>query len=419
MHPETQGCCPDHGKRAALTKHEALELLLDQARPLTDTESVPTEEALGRVLARPVVSASDVPGWDNSAMDGYAVRVADLTAGPTRLRVAQRIAAGGTGETLEPRTAARIFTGAPVPPGADAVIIQEVCERDGDWVQVPAGSVSVGANIRRAGEDIRAGSEAIPSGIRLAPQHLGLAASVGAARLQVYRRLRVALFSSGDELTLPGQPLAPGHIYNSNRFTLIGLLQGLGCEVMDLGQVPDTLEATTQALKRGAQSADLVLASGGVSVGEEDHVRPAIERLGTLDLWSIAIRPGKPLAFGHIDATPFLGSPGNPVSLFATFCLFARPFILRLQGVAGDLEPRRLKVAAGFDWPRPDRRREFLRARLQTGAEGEDEAVIHGSRSSGVLSSVTWADGFLEIPEGRVFRRGDLVEFISFDALLR
>jgi molybdopterin molybdotransferase len=419
MHLESHGSCPDPEGHPPLTKHEALELLLAQARPLTDTESIPTEEGLGRVLADPVVSAVDVPGWDNSAMDGYAVRIADLAAVPARLRVAQRIPAGATGVPLEPRTTARIFTGAPVPPGADAVVMQEVCTRDGDWVLVPADGITTGANIRRAGEDIRAGADAIASGTRLAPQHLGLAASVGCDRLQVYRRLRVALFSSGDELTLPGQPLAPGHIYNSNRFTLIGLLQVLGCEVMDLGQVPDTLEATTQALNRGAQSADLVLASGGVSVGEEDHVKPAIERLGTLDLWRIAIRPGKPLAFGHIGATPFLGSPGNPVSLFATFCLFARPFILRLQGVAGDLEPRRLKVASGFDWPRPDRRREFLRARLQIGPDGESEAVVYGSRSSGVLSSVTWAEGFLEIPEGRVVRRGDLVDFIPFDALLR
>lgn len=397
---------------------EALDLLLAQARPLTDTESVPTEEGLGRVLAESVISAIDVPGWDNSAMDGYAVRLADLAEGVSRLRVAQRIAAGAVGMALEPQTAARIFTGAPIPPGADAVVIQEVCERDGDWVQVPAEGISRGTNIRRAGEDIRSGTEAIPPGTRLSPQHLGLAASVGAPRLQVFRRLRVALFSSGDELTLPGQPLALGHIYNSNRFTLLGLLQGLGCACIDLGQVPDTLEATTQALEQGARSADLVLASGGVSVGEEDHVKPAIERLGRLDLWNIAIRPGKPLAFGHIGDTPFLGSPGNPVSLFATFCLFARPFILRLQGVAGEVGPRRLKVAAGFDWPKPDRRREFLRARLQVASTGETEAVVHGSRSSAVLSSVTWAEGFLEIPEGQALRRGDLVDFIPFDALL-
>jgi molybdopterin molybdotransferase len=416
--PQIPGCCPDPIGRAPLSKQEALDLLLSHARPLTESESIPTQEGLGRVLARPVVSTVDVPGWDNSAMDGYAVRLADLSTDPARLRVAQRIPAGFTGSPLEPLTAARIFTGAPVPPGADAVVIQERCQREGEWVLVPANGVSAGANIRRAGEDVRAGVEAIPAGTRLAPQHLGLAAAVGAAELRVYRRLRVALFSSGDELALPGQPLDPGQIYDSNRFTLLGLLKGLGCACIDLGQVPDTLAATLEALERGAQSTDLVLASGGVSVGEEDHVRPAVERLGHLDIWTIAIRPGKPLAFGHIGGTPFLGSPGNPVSLFATFCLFARPFILRRQGVAGDLTPRSLKVRAGFELQRPDRRREYLRARLAPGPGGETEAVVHHSRSSGVLSSVTWAEGFLEIPEGQMVHRGDLVDFIPFDALL-
>lgn len=418
MTPETPPACPDPVGHSPLTKQEALDLLLERARPLTETESIATEAGLGRVLAGPVMSAIDVPAWDNSAMDGYAIRHADLEAPFARLRVAQRIPAGATGSPLEPETAARIFTGAPVPPGADTVVIQEVCQRDGDWVLVPTDRVNPGANIRRAGEDIRAGIQAIAAGTRLGPQHLGLAASVGTAELRVYRRLRVALFSSGDELTQPGLPLAPGHIYNSNRFMLLGLLQGLGCECIDLGQVPDTLAATTEALERGARSADLILASGGVSVGEEDHVRPAIERLGTLQLWNVAIRPGKPLAFGHVGGTPLLGSPGNPVSLFATFCVFARPLILHLQGVVGDLAPRSIKVRAGFDWQRPDRRREFHRARLQSGPNGETEVVVHPSRSAAVLSSVTWADGFVEIPEGQAIRRGELVDFISFDALL-
>ena len=417
MNDEPRGCC-DPDERALLNKQEALALLLAAARPVTESETIATEDALGRVLARSVTSAIDVPAWDNSAMDGYAVCTADLTDPEARLRVAQRIPAGSIGLPLEPGTAARIFTGAPVPPGTDAVVIQEVCARDGDWVGVPAAGIAPGANIRRAGEDIQTGAEVIAPGTRLGPQHLGLAASVGAANLQVYRRLRVAIFSSGDELVMPGEPLAPGRIYNSNRFTLIGLLRGLGCEVTDLGQVQDTLEATVAALDRGGRVADLVVASGGVSVGEEDHVKPAVERLGTLALWKIAIRPGKPLAFGHIGATPFLGSPGNPVSLFATFCLFARPFILRLQGVTGELTPTSLKVRAGFDWPRPDHRREFQRARLQAGPDGETEAVVYPSRSSGVLSSVAWADGFVEIPERQTLRRGDPVDFIPFDALL-
>ncbi|MBS1202501.1 MAG: molybdopterin molybdenumtransferase MoeA, partial [Chromatiaceae bacterium] len=322
MHDEPRGCC-DPDERALLNKQEALALLLAAARPVSESETIATEDALGRVLARSVTSAIDVPAWDNSAMDGYAVCTADLTDPEARLRVAQRIPAGSVGLPLEPGTAARIFTGAPVPPGTDAVVIQEVCAREGDWVRVPAAGIAPGTNIRRAGEDIQTGAEVIAPGTRLGPQHLGLAASVGAANLQVYRRLRVAIFSSGDELVMPGEPLAPGRIYNSNRFTLIGLLRGLGCDVTDLGQVQDTLEATVAALDRGGRVADLVVASGGVSVGEEDHVKPAVERLGTLALWKIAIRPGKPLAFGHIGATPFLGSPGNPVSLFATFCLFA------------------------------------------------------------------------------------------------
>ncbi len=288
--------------------------------------------------------------------------------------------------------------------------------RDGDWVEVPA-DTPTGANIRRAGEDIRAGTQSIDAGTRLGPQHLGLAACVGAASLTVYRRLRVAVLASGDELVMPGQPLAPGQIYNSNRFMLIGLLQGLGCEVLDLGTVSDDLESTVDALARGGRAADLVLASGGVSVGEEDHMRPALERLGPLALWSVAIRPGKPLAFGHIGDTPFLGSPGNPVSLFVTMCLFARPLVLRLQGIAGDLAPRAFRVRAGFDWPRPDRRREYHRARLQTGADGGAEAIVHPSRSAGVLSSVVWADGLVEIPEGREIRQGEPVVFIPFEGL--
>ena len=409
--------CPDPAHRPPLSKQEALDLLLSQVRPLTDTAVVATDAGLGRVLARPVVSAVAVPGWDNSAMDGYAVRCADLTDGLTRLRVAQRIPAGAVGQPLAPGTAARIFTGAPVPPGADAVEIQERCERDGDWLQVPAG-VAPGANIRRAGEDIGIGAEVIAAGTRLRPQHLGLAAAVGTAQLRVYRQARVAMFASGDELVMPGEPLGPGQIYNSNRYTLSGLLQGLGCAIIDLGTVPDTLDATIDALRRGADAADLILASGGVSVGEEDHVKPAIERLGTLDLWNVAVRPGKPLAFGHVRDTPFLGSPGNPVSLFVTFLLFVRPFLLRLQGVAGDLEPLGLKVRAGFAWPRPDRRREFHRARLVRGQDGDWEVAVHPSRSAGVLSSVTWADGLVEIPEGQVIASGDLVRYIPFNGLL-
>ncbi len=410
-------CCPDSVSRPPLNKQDALNLLLGNVHPVIGSETVPTDQGLGRVLAAPVIGTVDVPAWDNSAMDGYAIRCADVALGPARLRVAQRIPAGSMGQPLEPGTAARIFTGAPIPTGADAVEIQERCERDGDWVEIPA-RVAPGLNIRRAGEDIGSGAEAIARGTRLRAQHLGLAASVGAAALQVYRRVRVAMFVTGDELATPGVPLGPGQIYNSNRFTLNGLLQGLGCEVVDLGTVPDTLIGTMDALARGAEVADLILASGGVSVGEEDHVKPAVERLGALDLWSVAIRPGKPLAFGQVAGTPFLGSPGNPVSLFVTFLLFARPLLLRMQGVAGDLEPLSLKVRAGFDWPHPDRRREFLRGRLELGPDREWEVRVHPSRSAGALSSAAWADGLVEIPEGRTIARGDPVDYIPFSGLL-
>jgi molybdopterin molybdotransferase len=397
---------------------EALQILLSRVRPLGETEDIPTAEGLGRVLAEPVLSAINVPGWDNSAMDGYAIRAGDIAelAGP--LRIAQRIPAGRAGVFLEPGTAARIFTGAPIPQGADTVVVQEVCEVSGDQLRVPT-DIKPGANIRRAGEDISAGAEAIPAGTRLAAQHLGLAASVGAADLSVYRRLRVAVFSSGDELVMPGEPLGPGQIYNSNRFTLRGLLTAMDCEVIDLGIVEDTLEATTAALADAAGHADLVLASGGVSVGEEDHVKPAIERLGSLELWKVAIRPGKPLAFGHIgpEQTPFIGSPGNPVSLFVTFCLFARPYIHRMQGMSGDLKPLALEVPAAFDWPRPAKRREFLRARLESAGDGRPEVRVYPTRSSGVLSSVAWANGLAVIPAGHTVERGQPVQFIPLSEL--
>ena len=417
MTTQHDGCGLDLGGRQAMTKQEAIDFLLSRVTPIVDAETVPIGEGLGRVLATSVISPIAVPGWDNSAMDGYAIRHADLLAQGGQLRIAQRIPAGTIGHPLAPGTAARIFTGAPVPDGADTVVIQEVCEQRADQVRIPL-DCQRGANIRRTGEDIQAGAEVIAAGTRLAPQHLGLAAAVGVAALPVFRRLRVAVLVSGDELVMPGEPLRPGQIYNANRFSLRGLLQGLGCEVLDLGIVADTLDATIAALSRGAREADLIVTSGGVSVGEEDYLKPAVEQLGSLDLWNIAIRPGKPVAFGRIAGTPFFGSPGNPVSLFVTFCLFARPIVLRRQGVVGDLSPPVFKVRAGFDWPRPDRRTEFHRARLQTGADGAPELMVFPSRSSAALSSVAWAEGLVEIPPGQAIRRGESVDFIPFAHLL-
>ncbi len=398
---------------------EALELLLSHARPVAEVEWVPLEDALGRVLAELVTSRVTMPPWDNSAMDGYAVNTADLTGDRPTLPVSQRIPAGSAPEPLAPGTAARIFTGAPVPANADAVVIQEVCEQTGDQVaicQIP----EAGANIRRAGEDTKEGDEVLQTGTRLGPQHIGLVASVGIPELPVFRRLKVVLFSSGDELVNPGEPLGPGQIYNSNEFTMKGLLQALGCEVETLGIVEDTFDATCAALEKAAGMADLVMSSGGVSVGEEDHLKPAVEKLGTLDMWKIAIRPGKPLAFGHIGGTPFIGTPGNPVSLFVTFCLFARPFILKAQGVGDDgLLPTPVLARADFDWSKPDKRREFARAQLALDENGEARVILYRSRSSGVVSSVAWANGLAILPEQQVVSRGDLVQFLSFNEILK
>ncbi|MEW8690903.1 MAG: gephyrin-like molybdotransferase Glp [Candidatus Thiodiazotropha endolucinida] len=396
---------------------EALAFLLDQVKPITQHETLALDESLGRVLAAPVQSQVDVPPWDNSAMDGFAVNSNDLQSDEVRLHVAQRIPAGSVGTSLEPGTAARIFTGAPVPENADAVVIQEVCRIDGEEVVIME-SPAIGANIRKAGEDILQGEEILPAGIKLDAQHLGLAASVGVAELSVFRRLKVAVFSSGDELVMPGEELKAGQIYNSNQFTLSGMLQRLGCEVIQLGIVEDTFEATCDALSRAAEEADLVLASGGVSVGEEDHVKPAVERLGSLELWKIASRPGKPLAFGYIGETPFMGAPGNPVSLFVTFSLFARPFILRMQGLSGEVRPKPVSVIAGFEKDATDKRQEYARGRLELNGQGQAIVKLYPNRSSGVLSSVVWANGLAVLPPLTAIKPGDPVDFIPYNELM-
>jgi molybdopterin molybdotransferase len=400
-----------------LTMAQALDALLPAARPLAQVEQVETLAANGRVLAAPVTSSLQVPPADNTSMDGYVMRAADVPAAGTRLPVSQRIPAGHVGTELAPGTAARIFTGGLIPPGADAVVMQEQCVADGNDVIVNHVPQS-GEWIRRAGEDIQAGSVILPAGTRLTPQALGLAASVGQARLDVVRRVRVAVFFTGDELAMPGEPLKPGAIYNSNRFTLRGLLENLGCEVSDLGIVPDTLAATRETLRKAAQGHDLIITSGGVSVGEEDHIKPAVEAEGRLDMWQIAIKPGKPLAFGQVsngstDPAFFLGLPGNPVSSFVTFLLFVRPFILRLQGVA-DVTPRRLPLRADFELKKGDRRNEFLRARINASG-GLD---LFPNQSSGVLTSTVWGDGLIDNPPDRAIAHGDTVQFIPFDGLL-
>ncbi|MFV2030875.1 MAG: gephyrin-like molybdotransferase Glp [Gammaproteobacteria bacterium] len=396
---------------------EALKSLIGRVSPTTKIVYRPLLEALGDVLAEDLCSAIDVPPADNSAMDGYALNTGDLAAsGETRLPVSQRIAAGEAGTTLKPGTAARIFTGAPVPPGADAVIMQEQVDLLDDSIRFER-KLASGENIRPAGNDIRSGDTVLARGCRLRPQELGIAASIGLQSLPVFDRVRVGIFLTGDELVEPGQALGPGQIYDSNRYTLHGLLQSMGCEIVDCGLVGDTLEATKAAMCEAAQKADLVVTCGGVSVGEEDYVRIAIEQLGDLHLWRVRIKPGKPFAFGNINETPFVGLPGNPVSVFATFMLFVCPLIKIMQGRPWK-KPVVTSVVAGFDWPKPDSRREFLRARLEYNAEQELVACIYPNQDSGVLTSTVWAQGFVEIAEGQTLSAGDRVDFLSFEQFL-
>ena len=396
-----------------LSATQLLENLLDRARGATEMETVAITAAFGRVLAVPQISSITVPPLDNSAMDGYAVRLADVAHVGTRLPVSQRIQAGSVGQPLAAATAARIFTGAPVPAGADAVLMQEDCTAEGDAVLINK-LPQPGENIRRAGEDIQAGAQILAAGTRFTAAEMGLAASVGLAELPVFKRLKVACFFTGDELVTPGAPLAPGQIYNSNRYTLAGLINDLGCELIDLGIVPDTLEATEAALARAAREADVVITSGGVSVGEADYVKAAVEKLGQVEMWKVAMKPGKPVVYGQVADADFIGLPGNPVSAFVTFCLFVRPFLLKRMGVA-DVLYRAFAVQADFAWTRPGTRREFLRARLQ--ANGK--LALFPNQGSGVLTSCAWADGLADIGVGETVQAGDWVRFIPFSELLK
>jgi molybdopterin molybdotransferase len=408
--------------RPMLSVGEALDFLLGAARPLAESEIVPTLFANGRVLAEAQASTIDVPSADNTQMDGYAVRSNDCAGGAATLIVSQRIPAGHVGQYLEPGCAARIFTGAMIPDGADAVVMQEQCTLNENGTVTVNHAPKAGEWIRRAGEDITAGAVILAAGTRLRSQELGLAASVGLAVLPVLRKLRVAVFFTGDELTMPGEApggqLAPGAIYNSNRFTLRALLENLGCTITDFGIVPDTLAATRDTLRNAARENDLIITSGGVSVGEEDHIKPAVEAEGRLNMWQIAVKPGKPLAFGEVRRDGgeafFLGLPGNPVSSFITFLLFVRPFILRLQGMAAPQAPRGFAMRADFDWPKADRRNEFLRARFND-AGGLD---LFPNQGSGVLTSTVWGDGLIDNPPGQPIARGDIVRFIPFSELL-
>lgn len=410
-----------HPPRAPLMAlDDALAQLLDTVQPLAGRETVPTLDADGRVLAQDVVSALHVPPQDNSAMDGYALRCADAAAEGVELPVSQRIPAGSAGQALQPGTVARIFTGAPVPPGADAVVMQEDCQLldDGAAARVRVRTVpEAGQWIRRAGEDVARGAVVLAAGTRIGPAHMGLAASIGLDRLQVVARPRVALFSTGDELVMPGtlppEQMRPGAIYNSNRFFLLGLLRRTGCSVTDLGIVPDQRSATVEALRSAAQEHDLILTSGGVSVGEEDHIKPAVQALGALDLWQIGMKPGKPFAHGRVGPAHFIGLPGNPVSSFVTFLLLVRPFLLRLQAVR-EAAPPAWTLPAHFTVP-GDKRREFLRVRRN--AQGGLD--LFPNQSSGVLTSAVWGDGLVDNPPGNAIAFGDMVRYLPFSEWLQ
>lgn len=405
-----------------LSFEEAMSRLLGHAEPLDGIETAPLMQADGRVLAEGIVAAMNVPPWDNSQMDGYAVRAAELAAEPGRVfKVSQRIPAGQQGQPLEVGTVARIFTGAALPPGADTIVMQEEAEVTDvgvRFVRVPA----AGEWVRRQGEDIREGETVLSAGTRLSPAALGLAASIGVAQLRLHRRPRVACFFTGDELVMPGEPLPPGGIYNSNRFVLSALIRRLGCELEDFGIVPDDLAATRAMLRQAAAKADLIISAGGVSVGEEDHVRPAVEAEGEIDLWRLLLKPGKPLAYGRVrrpsqpgQFAHFIGLPGNPVSAFVTFLVLVRPFILKLQG-AQTLAPQAVTLTSAFEWTRPDpKRREFLRAVLLPDGQ---QADLFRNQGSAVLTSTVVGDGLIDNPPGNVIRPGDPVRFLPFASLL-
>ncbi|SFR56850.1 gephyrin-like molybdotransferase Glp [Thiomicrospira sp. ALE5] len=410
---------------------QALSHLLAQAQPQTETETRSLVAALGCILAETIVSPVNVPPHDNAMMDGYALYVDEDSDGASDAgndftqqawSISQRIPAGTDPQPLAPNTVARIFTGAPIPAGANAVVMQEAAEvldaeQDAEQDGLPqvrfTQAVQPGQFIRQTGEDIAQGDAILTAGTRLTPQALALAASVGRAQVAVYRPLRVATFTTGDELLAPGTPPQPGKIYNANHTNIVSLLTQHGFEVVDLGQIEDSLAATQVALQQAAEQADVIMTTGGVSVGEEDHIKAAVQSLGELDLWRVQMKPGKPLAYGRVGQTPFIGLPGNPVSAFATFCLFARPYLLKKQGQQ-TVEPQKIWVQADFNWLKPDARREYVRVQLHTSGQGS-WVKLFPKQGSGVLTSTVWADGLAIIPENQQIHLGDWVEYLPLN----
>ncbi len=396
---------------------EAISRLLDQAPPPPQAQMVRLDQAMGRVLAADIHSLVNLPAWDNSAMDGYALRAADLPQAGGCLSIGGRIAAGDQAcSPLLAQSAVQIFTGAPLPLGADTVVPQERCRVEGERVWFP--SVSVGDHVRKEGEEVRRGHLLLKAGKRLRAQELGLLAGAGIARVEVYRPLQVCLLSSGNELREPGDPLAPGQIYNSNRYCLAALLRGWGVEVHDYGVMADELVASRYALSLASSECDLLLSSGGVSVGEEDHLKQAIEELGNVDFWRLAIQPGKPLAFGEVAGKPWIGMPGNPSAALITALVVVRPFLLRAQGVT-DVLPVPLAVPAGFDWLQRNKRRQYLRARLAPGGDGQLSVELHPQQSSAMLTAACWADGLVVIECEQQVLKHDNVMFLSFADLMQ
>ena len=403
-----------------MSADDALSFLIDSASVTAKTEAVSLDDSLGRILASDIHSTINVPGFDNSAMDGYTIALNDSQVAQENLsfKVVDRIAAGSTGKDLNSGSAARIFTGAPIPKGANTVVMQEECKLSEDKSQITvARAINLNENIRPTGNDILKGNVILSSGKQIKPQDISLAASVGVGELVVFKKIKVGVFFTGDELVEPGNPLSPGKIYNSNRYALVALLKQVGCEVINLGNIEDKLDATCDALEALESQCDLIMTTGGVSVGEEDHVKPAVEKLGELNLWKIRMKPGKPLAYGKVKQTPFIGLPGNPVSSFVTFCIFSLPFIKKMQGNS-NYESKILKVKTNFDCKRAKPRREYARVRIDYSTE-TPLANLFPKQGSDVMSSVVWADGIIEIPENTTFEAGTILNYYSMDELTR
>ena len=420
MNNQAVNCDSPIFNQSLLSADEALEFLLDASTATEKKESVSLDNSLSRILASDIHSTINVPGFDNSAMDGYAIALNDnqLLQKNLSFDIVDRIPAGSTGNELSKGCAARIFTGAPIPKGANTVIMQEECEVSEDGTQITiTRTIKLNENIRPTGNDILENDVILSSGKQIQPQDISLASSVGVGELTVYKKIKVGVFFTGDELVEPGIPLSSGQIYNSNRYALVALLEQVGCEVINLGNIEDKFSATCDALEALESQCDLIMTTGGVSVGEEDHVKPAVESLGELNLWKIRMKPGKPLAYGKVKQTPFIGLPGNPVSSFVTFCIFSLPFIKKMQG-NNNYQSKIIKVKANFECKRAKPRREYARARIDH-SESTPVANLYPKQGSDVMSSIVWADGLVEIPENKTVELGELLNYYPLSELTR